>query len=103
MELLKQVGAAHAEIGDAQDNFAAVKVIPGFVFGYIDAKENRVVSFHQVSPGGQLQRGQQMVEAAIVSQEQPALFVSVKGGKLSVVGQHDLPDGHHRLYGELVS
>jgi len=63
MKLLKQVGPKHDDKGHAQDALAGIAVVPGFVFGYVDEKENRCVSFHRVSDlGGELQRGQQVVD-----------------------------------------
>lgn len=60
MKVIKQVGPKHDDQGQAQDALAGISVIPGFVFGFVDAS-NRCVSFHQAAPG-ELQRGQQEVE-----------------------------------------
>lgn len=63
MRVIKQVGQAHVDVGTAEDSLAGIAVLPGFIFGYVDEKEIRCVSFHQdPTPGTALQRGQQSVE-----------------------------------------
>lgn len=64
MKVLKQVGSRQRSLADAQDVLCAMQALPGFVFGYIDEKSMCCVTFH-VCPEGQLQSGQQMVEATL--------------------------------------
>lgn len=67
MKLLKQVGHKHEDNGEAQDALAGISGLPGFVFGYVDDKENRCVTFHEVSEfeRGPLGKGQQIVEVQL--------------------------------------
>ena len=66
MKLLKQIGPKHDDIGQAQDALAGIAEVPGFVFGYVDGKEARCVTFHEISEaGGDLGIGQQFVDARL--------------------------------------
>ncbi|WP_432263359.1 hypothetical protein [Cupriavidus sp. TMH.W2] len=45
--LIKIVSPRYDDIGSAQDALAGVSAIPGYVFGYIDEKERRTITFHE--------------------------------------------------------
>ena len=56
-------GHSHASSNDAQDTMAGTRSIPGFIAGYIDNKEHRVISFHiDTHPEMALKPSQQRVQ-----------------------------------------
>lgn len=56
---------SHAE---AQDVLAGLKAVPGFLAGYIDEKEYRVVSFHEdAQPSSTLCAGQKRVDFSLAA------------------------------------
>lgn len=67
MKLLKQVGPKCNTVEEAEDALAGISVLPWFVFGYVNEKENRCVSFHEVdyNPGDKLCAGQRIVECQV--------------------------------------
>ena len=74
MQVIKLRGLPHPNAEEAIDSLAGVKVVNGFIAGFVD-KENRVISFHQdFHPHGDLVRGQERVEFVIADEsKQPFL------------------------------
>lgn len=65
MDLIEQKSPRHQSAVAAADALAGLKTLDGFVFGYVEPKTHRTVSFHRVDmPVKQLFRGQRLVEAA---------------------------------------
>lgn len=64
MKAIKQLGPKCASVGEAQDCLAGTATLPGFLFGYVDEKEMRCVTFHLYVESGQLAPGQQVVDVA---------------------------------------
>lgn len=44
--LVKVVSYPYGDVEGAQDALVGVSSLPGYVFGYVDEKERRTVSFH---------------------------------------------------------
>lgn len=62
MNVIMMTGQKNESHDAAEDILNGLKAIPGFVAGYIDKKEFRVVSFHTDShPSIPLGKGQQRV------------------------------------------
>jgi hypothetical protein len=59
MQVIEQKGQKHDSPEEAGDHLAGLSHMPGFVFGYVDDRENRAIMFFQDAfPGQELQRGQ---------------------------------------------
>lgn len=67
MQAIKMRGSPHPTLGEAQDGLAGVRTIPGFLFGYVDEKQNRVISFHaDTHPSSPVVKGQERVTVAFM-------------------------------------
>lgn len=68
MRAIKMKGQKNDSHEEAQDVLAGLKALPGFVAGYIDEKECRVVSFHEdAQPSSTLCAGQSRVEFSLAA------------------------------------
>lgn len=68
MNVIMMTGQKNESHDAANDMMNGLKAIPGFVAGYIDTKEFRVVSFHADShPSSPLGKGQQRVDFSLAS------------------------------------
>lgn len=65
MKVLKQLGPKCPTLEQAQDSLAASAMVTGFLFGYIDEKQLRVVGFYiDYYPNMPLCKGQERMELA---------------------------------------
>ncbi len=73
MQVIQQPCEKHPTVEDAQDHLDGLSHMPGFVFGYVDEKENRPVGFFlDAYPHSQLQPGQKR-RTLVFAHKQPAL------------------------------
>lgn len=63
MIAIKMNGHTNPNPGAGQDQLYALSHLPGFLFGYVGPKENRVITFHEDrDPNAVLGKSQRRVE-----------------------------------------
>ncbi|MCU6502269.1 hypothetical protein LPN04_31190 [Rugamonas sp. A1-17] len=63
MMAIKMNGHANPTPEDGQDVLYALSHISGFLFGYVEPKQNRVITFHDdTNPKAELEKSQVRVE-----------------------------------------
>lgn len=86
MKVIQQNGDVHPTLEEAQDGLHGLSHIPGFVFGYVDEKDNRPVAFFKDAyPNDNILRGQR--RRTLVFAHQPAAASEKPSSVLAEIGE----------------